>query len=194
MTSRSVDYRGVAVLHRSVFKRLPFAGLLLLIAAPLVSGCLGNPPPPAGVKVGNPAPEIEGTDVTGRTIKLSDFRSKVVVIDFLRSGEPACRMMNESEKEMVKKFEGRPFALLGISVEADMTDLREYLQKEPITWPNIYAGAWSPLIKEWGAYIYPTLFVVDAKGVLRGAQVKRVGELEMLVEKLLREAESGSAP
>ena len=33
-------------------------------------------------KLGQPAPSLEGTDVDGKTIKLSDYRGKVVVLDF----------------------------------------------------------------------------------------------------------------
>jgi hypothetical protein len=34
------------------------------------------------LQIGMPAPEIEGTDLEGKPMKLSDFRGKVVVLDF----------------------------------------------------------------------------------------------------------------
>ena len=37
---------------------------------------------PAGPQVGKPAPAVEGVDADGQTVKLSDFRGKVVLIDF----------------------------------------------------------------------------------------------------------------
>ena len=48
------------------------------------------PPPPApaapaadvGLDIGNLAPEIEGEDLKGAAFKLSDYRGKVVVLDF----------------------------------------------------------------------------------------------------------------
>ncbi|MEM1452314.1 MAG: hypothetical protein AAF957_19070 [Planctomycetota bacterium] len=41
-----------------------------------------NPHPPEALKNGQPAPEILGTDVDGNPMKLSDYRGKVVVLDF----------------------------------------------------------------------------------------------------------------
>lgn len=41
-----------------------------------------QPPPNPGPKVGEQAPEISGEDVDGKAFKLSDYRGKVVVLDF----------------------------------------------------------------------------------------------------------------
>ena len=38
--------------------------------------------PPIGIQVGNRAPEIEGEDIQGAKFKLSDYRGKVVMLDF----------------------------------------------------------------------------------------------------------------
>lgn len=38
--------------------------------------------PVAGLDIGNLAPEIEGVDLTDETMKLSDYRGKVVLLDF----------------------------------------------------------------------------------------------------------------
>jgi hypothetical protein len=41
-----------------------------------------KPLPPIGTQVGNRAPEIEGEDIQGTKFKLSDYRGKVVMLDF----------------------------------------------------------------------------------------------------------------
>jgi hypothetical protein len=41
-----------------------------------------QPPPPEGLEVGNLAPEIEGEDIDGKKFKLSDYRGKIVMLDF----------------------------------------------------------------------------------------------------------------
>ena len=54
------------------------AALLLLLATPM----LALAEPNTGLNVGDRAPEITGKDVNGKAMKLSDFRNKIVVIDF----------------------------------------------------------------------------------------------------------------
>ena len=58
---------------------------LFLILGVALAGC-GRPAPPgrvpSGLNVGDLAPEIQGEDIDGRPFKLSDYRGKVVVLDF----------------------------------------------------------------------------------------------------------------
>jgi cytochrome oxidase Cu insertion factor (SCO1/SenC/PrrC family) len=69
------------------------AGMILLLPLAILPGCYRSPPPatipprPAGelktgLKFGNLAPEIEGQDADGKSFKLSDYRGKVVLLDF----------------------------------------------------------------------------------------------------------------
>ena len=66
---------------------------------------------------GKPAPEITGQDIDGRPLKLSDFKRKVVVIDFWTTSCGACRDMNAFERQLVKRMRGKPFALLGVNCD-----------------------------------------------------------------------------
>jgi cytochrome oxidase Cu insertion factor (SCO1/SenC/PrrC family) len=59
--------------------------LLMMIATPRLASAQSSPPatqPATGLKEGQRAPEINGKDVKGKPMKLSDFRGKVVVLDF----------------------------------------------------------------------------------------------------------------
>ena len=59
--------------------------LMTVIALTAFAACRKEPgtgTPSAGPAVGQPAPEIEGPDQNGETFKLSDYRGKVVVLDF----------------------------------------------------------------------------------------------------------------
>ncbi len=59
--------------------------LLMLVAVGCSQDKATNRPSaekPRTVEVGKPAPEIEGPDISGKAFKLSDYRGKVVVLDF----------------------------------------------------------------------------------------------------------------
>lgn len=53
--------------------------LTLLVPAALAAGAPHNP---KDLEIGKKAPEIEGKDVNGKSFKLSEYRGKVVVLDF----------------------------------------------------------------------------------------------------------------
>jgi peroxiredoxin len=42
------------------------------------------------VEIGKPAPDFTGTDITGKTVKLSDYKDKIVVIESYNSDCPYC--------------------------------------------------------------------------------------------------------
>ena len=55
---------------------------LLFVATRATSPTVSAAPKEEGPKVGTPAPAIEGTDIDGKPIKLSDFKGKLVMVDF----------------------------------------------------------------------------------------------------------------
>ena len=63
---------------RSLFSR---RNLLVLAGATLV-GCLATS---TGLNSGKPAPEIRGVDADSKSFRLSDYRGKVVLLDFWAS-------------------------------------------------------------------------------------------------------------
>jgi thiol-disulfide isomerase/thioredoxin len=137
--------------------------------------------------VGQPPPSLGGMDPDGKPLKLSDFRGKVVVVDFWRTGCPPCLAMIPHERELVKRMQGRPFVLLGVSIDDATPGLKAFLEKEQMTWPNICDGESRSIA--WHAYSPPTLDVVDAKGVYRYFSVEEK-DLDAVVENLVKEAES----
>jgi hypothetical protein len=58
----------------------------LALIGVLVAGCLWLMRPSAGSMVGKQAPEITGPDAAGEVFALSDYRGKVVLLDFWWSG------------------------------------------------------------------------------------------------------------
>ena len=98
--------------------------------------------------------------------------------------------MYPHERSLVKRLEGKPFALLGVN--SDPKDrLRQAMKKENITWRSWWDGGntGGPIAKAWNVSGWPTIYVLDAKGVIREKNV-RGEEMDKAVDKLLTELEA----
>lgn len=148
------------------------------------------------ILVGKPAPEIEGNDIEGKTFKLSDYRGKVVLLDYWGHWCPSCRAMYAQERSLVKRLEGQPFVLLGVNSDQDRAKLLEILAKEKITWRSFWddGSRQGRISTRWNIEGWPTLFLIDAKGALRHKYVGSPGEkvLDEEVDKLIAEIEKST--
>ena len=122
-----------------------------------------------GLAIGKTAPEITGEDLNGRPMKLSDYRGKVVVLDFWGDWCGPCRAMYPHERSLVKRLDGKPFALLGINSDSDPQKLKERMKEENVTWPFWRDGGSTqgPIATAWNIHGWPTIYVLDHKGVIR---------------------------
>ncbi len=140
--------------------------------------------------IGRKAPEIVGKDIRGKAMKLSDYRGKVVVLDFgSHRSCGVCRQMYPGLRSMVEEYRDKPFALLGISVEDDVKELVALADKGENTWPVWWDGENmdGPLTSQWVIRSMPTFFVLDQKGVIRNKGFIQTGEIEATVDMLLKE-------
>jgi hypothetical protein len=100
------------------------------------------------------------------------------------------------ERSLVKKMENKPFVLLGVNSDKDREQLKEVLKKENITWRSFWNGkdgTMGPISTKWNVSGWPTLFVIDHKGIIRQKWLGDPGEkvIDHLLDKLVKDAESG---
>jgi thiol-disulfide isomerase/thioredoxin len=139
--------------------------------------------------VGMKAPEVVSKDLDGKETKLSALKGKVVVLDIWTTWCGPCRAMIPHEREMVEKLKDKPFVLISVSGDEELETLKKFLTKEKMPWTHWWDGQRDTgLIHDWNVRYYPTLYVIDAKGVIRHKHI-RGKELEDAVEKLIQEAE-----
>ena len=72
------------------------------------------------------------------------------------------------ERSLVKRLEGKPFALLGINSDSDLERLKQQNEAQQITWRSWRDKSTSgPIDSAWSVNSWPTIYVLDAKGVIR---------------------------
>jgi thiol-disulfide isomerase/thioredoxin len=143
--------------------------------------------------VGKPAPEIDGEDVEGKPLKLSNYKGKVVMLVFWGSWCGPCMAQVPRERELAEQYRTRPFTVLGV----DCGDTRELahmtMEKAKITWPNWYDGerTGGRIASLYHVRGYPSIFLLDAEGIIRSRD-HGGPDFDALIEKLVKEAEARS--
>lgn len=94
------------------------------------------------------------------------------------------------ERSLVKRLEKSPFVLVGVNSDPK-DELRSAMEKEHITWPSFFDGGNTsgPIATKWNVRGWPTIYVIDHKGVIRYKNVR--GEaMDKAVDALLAEMEN----
>jgi thiol-disulfide isomerase/thioredoxin len=141
------------------------------------------------LRVGKVAPEITAEGVDGKPFKLSDHRGKVVVLVFWACWCGPCMRLVPHEREMTERLKGKPFTIVAVNGDEKRATAAEVMTKEKMTWPSFWNGSdgpQGPISKAWNVRGWPTMYVLDEKGVIRFKDL-RGKELEEKVNLLMEE-------
>lgn len=96
--------------------------------------------------------------------------------------------MYPHERSLVKKYQGRPFVLLGVNSDANREEIREVAQRQQLAWRSWWDGQGGPIAAAWKVRGWPTIYLIDHNGTIRVQNV-RGEQLEAAIERLVKEAE-----
>jgi len=103
--------------------------------------------------------------------------------------------MYPHERSLVSKLAGKPFVLLGVNSDKDREAVKKVLVDKQLTWRSFWNGGSTagPISNAWHVEGWPTLVVIDHKGVIRHRWAGSPGDaaLDKAIEDLVKEAESG---
>jgi hypothetical protein len=90
------------------------------------------------------------------------------------------------ERKMVEELKDQPFQLISISGDEKLDTLTNFLKTESMPWTHWWNGNQGGLMDDWSIKYFPTIYVIDKKGVIRFKDV-RDEELTKAVKSLLAE-------
>jgi len=127
------------------------------------------------VEVGQPAPDFIGTDINGKTVKLSDYKGKIVVIESYNSDCPFCNnqyktgAMQDLQKDLAAK--GVVWLLVNSVNPKNFSHRTPEQAKQEVAEKKIAATAWiddsaGTIGHLYGMETTPHMFVIAKDGTL----------------------------
>ena len=113
---------------------------------------------------GRTAPDLGGTDVAGRALRLSDLKGKHVVLLFWDAKSPETDKIIALTNQLAVKYDGKPVAVIGITPES-LDRIRALQAEGSIKWNNIIDPT-DKLAGEYRIASRPAVIVLNGKGVI----------------------------
>ena len=115
----------------------------------------------------SPAPDVSVTSLAnGSSLKLSDLKGKVVLLNFWASWCPPCREEIPSMMKLNSLMVGKPFQMVAISIdEGGKPAVESYFKESGFSLPT-YLDESGASAKSYGVTGVPESFIIDKQGVL----------------------------
>ena len=133
------------------------------------------------------APDFELKDASGKTVKLSDYKGKVVLLDFWATWCGPCGIEIPWFTEFQRKYKDRGFEVLGVSMDDDgWKVINPFVAQNKINY-RILLGNDTTGDQYGGVEALPTTFVIDRDGKIASVHVGLSSKKDFsdAIEKLL---------
>lgn len=124
-----------------------------------------QPQSPEPSAIANPKAAMDFTlqSTIGRTIRLSDFKGKLVLVNFWASWCPPCRAEMPVLDELAKTYKDAGLVVLGLNVDVDIEARDEFLKDNPVSFLVLDDSKWATA-KLYVAPSQPVTFFIDRAG------------------------------
>ena len=129
--------------------------------------------------VGGTLPEVTGTRIDGVEESLSDYRGRVVLLDFWATWCAPCIDVLPDLRELVAELPADRFALVAISVDEELETVTRFMEDEPMPWTNWHVGLGSDIARLLRVQAYPTYVLVDETGRILARPMGRFQEMTL---------------
>jgi len=149
------------------------AGVLVIVLVWVLAGRSAGSALPPVAQTNRPAPDFALTGIDGRTVRLSDYRGKVVLLNFWYTGCAPCREETPALEAAYRKLSPQGLEIIGMDVRANErpgadgdADIRTFMEAHGVTYP-IALDTDSQSGRDYQVYVLPTSLMIDREGKIR---------------------------
>lgn len=115
--------------------------------------------------VGKPL-ALSGVGLDGKPVAVESLRGRPVLVHYWATWCEPCKVDIAQIRELYAKYGPKRFAVVGIALDTDKSQLAKFLASKPIPWPQLHeqGGLDGKLAEELGVLTLPTMFLLDAEG------------------------------
>lgn len=126
--------------------------------------------------------ELKLLTIDGKEVKLSDYKGKVVLVNFWASWCPPCKEEMPIFEKVYQKYNDKNFVILAVNMDTSEGAMKEFLEKNRYSFPIVRIKG------EAGLNIpgLPTSYLVDKDGSVKKIRLGIYRELEEDLSKLLQ--------
>lgn len=134
------------------------------------------PGSPSLLPVGKQAPEFSLQTPTGASVRLTDLKGRTVLLEFFATWCPHCQAEAQHLTRLFAALPSTRFAFLSVNADSeDAASIYAFHRHFGIPWPALLdpgtragsfssAGSLGPVTQAFGVDLYPTFYILDAKG------------------------------
>ena len=138
--------------------------------------------------IGAVAPDFEQATPEGKSMKLSDLRGKVVLVDFWASWCGPCRKENPHVVKLYDKYKSKGFDVMGVSLDKTKDRWVNAIEKDDLRWNHVSdLKGWSNVVaKQYSVSSIPHTLLLDKDGKILARNL-RAKQLEIKLVELFGE-------
>jgi len=115
--------------------------------------------------VNSKAPAFTLKDLNGKTVPLSAFKGKVVLLNFFATWCPPCRAEMPALNKLYHALKPRGLEVVAVSTDRSINDIKDFLEKHRVDFPILFDADRSAS-KQYRVFSMPTTFLIDRNGMI----------------------------